>query len=247
MMMRSAGSAGGRPGRRVDASAIALSTGTITWRKDIAATHYVFIEYQLNTYTLEPVAGRLAFNHALPATWGLVADYDTGVPIPYSDIYGPAHGYDTFIPANGDLVAFHGDFDNGQTHGSFVSSTIAARPFGNLASPFFEVFGTAPRAKIIGIAACCNAAGPIGLFGSIEDQRDFAAVGYDGLPNTGDEASIISNSPWFVILSPSMCDWAWISFTSLMASSAVPVMMCICASHRRGSSSCGARAIARSK
>ena len=173
---------------------INTATGTITWARDLVDTDVVSIIYQLDTYTLEPVSGDLTFNHALPTNHRLLADYDTGLPIPYSDIYGLAHGYDTFIPANGDLVAFHGDFDNGQTHGSFVSSTIAARPFGNLASPFFEVFGTAPRAKIIGIAACCNAAGPIGLFGSIEDQRDFAAVGYDGLPNTGDEASIISNS-----------------------------------------------------
>src|SRR2546428_3145730 len=171
-----------------------MATGTITWRRDIVATHVVFIIYQLDTYTLEPVSGRLTFRHALPTNHRLLADYQHGVPIPYSDIYGPAHGYDTFIPANGDLVAFHGDFDNGQSHGSFVSSTIAARPFGNLASPFFEVFGTAPGAKIIGIAACCNVPGPLGLFGSIEDQRTFAAVGYDGIPNTGDEATILSNS-----------------------------------------------------
>src|SRR2546426_1485105 len=171
-----------------------MATGTITWRRDIVATHVVFIIYQLDTYTLEPVSGRLTFRHALPTNHRLLADYQHGVPIPYSDIYGPAHGYDTFIPANGDLVAFHGDFDNGQSHGSFVSSTIAARPFGNLASPFFEVFGTAPGAKIIGIAACCNVPGPLGLFGSIEDQRTFAAVGYDGIPNTGDEATIMSNS-----------------------------------------------------
>ena len=173
---------------------IDMATGVITWLHDFPAGDFVDIIYQLNTYTLEPVSGRLTFTGALPAGWTLLADYDHGVPIPYSDIYGPMHGYDTFIPANGDLIAFHGDFDYGQSHGSFVSSTIAARPFGNLASPFFEVFGTAPGAKIMGIAACCNAPGPIGLFGSIEDQRDFAALGYDGLPNTGDEASIISNS-----------------------------------------------------
>src|SRR5207247_3021743 len=115
-------------------------------------------------YTLEPVSGRLTFTGALPAGWTLLADYDHGVPIPYSDIYGPAHGYDTFIPANGDLIAFHGDFDYGQSHGSFVSSTIAARPFRNLASPLFEVFGTAPAAHIIGVAACCNATAPTVLF-----------------------------------------------------------------------------------
>ncbi|TLZ55657.1 MAG: hypothetical protein E6K17_05405, partial [Methanobacteriota archaeon] len=171
-----------------------MATGTVTWRRDLVATHVVFIIYQLDTYTLEPVSGVLTFRHALPTNHRLLADYQHGVPIPYSDIYGPAHGYDTFIPANGDLVAFHGDFDYGQSHGSFVSSTIAARPFGNLASPFFEVFGTAPGAKIIGIAACCNVPGPLGLFGSIEDQRTFAAVGYDGIPNTGDEATIMSNS-----------------------------------------------------
>ena len=173
---------------------INMATGTITWLRDFPAGEVVFIMYQLDTYTLEPVSGVLTLAHALPTNHRLLADYDYGVPIPYSDIYGPAHGYDTFIPANGDLVAFHGEFDYGQSHGSFVSSTIAAHPFGNLASPLFEVFGTAPAAHIIGIAACCNAPGPIGLFGSIEDQRDFAAVGYDGLPNTGDEAQIISNS-----------------------------------------------------
>src|SRR3990170_2207961 len=130
----------------------------------------------------------------MPAGWDLVADYQTGLPIPYSQVYGPNHGYDTFIPANGDMVAFYGEFDYGQSHGSFVSSTIAATPFGNLASGAFEVFGTAPKAKIIGIAACCNVPGPVGLFCSIEDQREFAAVGYDGVPGTGDEAVIMSNS-----------------------------------------------------
>ncbi len=173
---------------------INMATGTITFLRNFTAGDTIYIVYQLDSYTLEPVSGHLTFAHPLPATWTLLADYDHGLPIPYSDIYGPAHGYDTFIPANGDLVAFHGDFDWSQSHGSFVSSTIAAHPFGNLASPFFEVFGTAPAAKIIGIAACCNVPGPVGLFGSIEDQRTFAAVGYDGLPNTGDEATVMSNS-----------------------------------------------------
>lgn len=170
------------------------ATGTFTWLRNFGAGETVYIIYQLDTYTLEPVSGTLTFNHALPTGWRLLADYETGVPIPYSDIYGLAHGYDVFIPGNGDLIAMHGDFDYGQSHGSFVSSTIAAHPFGNLASPFFEVFGTAPRAKIIGIAACCNVPGPVGLFGSIEDQREFAAVGYDGVAGTGDEAVIMSNS-----------------------------------------------------
>ncbi len=173
---------------------INLATGEITWLHNFPAGDFVDIIYQLDSYTLNAGAGTVTFNAPLPTGWRLLATYDDGVPIPYSDIYAANHGLDLFVPANGDLVAFHGDFDFGQSHGSFVSSTIAARPFGNLASPFFEVFGTAPGAKIMGIAACCNVAGPIGLFGSIEDQRDFAAVGYDGITNGFDDASIISNS-----------------------------------------------------
>ncbi len=173
---------------------INMTTGTITWLHNFPAGDTIYIVYQLNSYSLEPVSGHLTFLHALPAGWTLLADYDHGLPIPYSDVYGLSKGYDVFIPANGDLVAFHGDFDFGQSHGSFVTSTIAAHPFGNLASPAFEIFGTAPRAKVIGIAACCNVPGPLNLFGSVEDQRTFAALGYDGLPNTGDEAQIMSNS-----------------------------------------------------
>ncbi len=168
--------------------------GSIRVERDIPDTYVWFFIYQLDTYTLETVSGALTFARAIPAGWDLVADYQTGLPIPYSQEYGPSHGYDTFIPANGDMVAFHGEFDNGQSHGSFVSSTVAATPFGNLISTNFEVFGTAPKAKIIGIAACCNSPGPVNLFGSIEDQRTFAALGYDGLAGTGDEAVILTNS-----------------------------------------------------
>ncbi len=170
------------------------ATGAITWLTNWNAGDTIFIIYQLDTYTVEPVSGTLNLQAPLPAGWRVTADYQYGLPIPYSQVYGPAHGYDTFIPANGDLVAFHGEFDYGQSHGSFVSSTVAARPFGNLIDTSLEVFGTAPDARIIGIAACCNVPGPVGLFGSIEDQRTFAAVGYDGVPNSGDEAAIMSNS-----------------------------------------------------
>ena len=169
-------------------------TGTILIERDIPTGYTWYFIYELDTYLLETVSGEITLSRAMPAGWDLLADYQTGLPIPYSQEYGPAHGYDTFIPANGDMVAFYGEFDYGQSHGSFVSSTIAARPFGNLASGAFEVFGTAPAAKLIGIAACCNVPGPVGLFGSIEDQRTFAAVGYDGVAGTGDEAQILSNS-----------------------------------------------------
>jgi len=169
-------------------------TGTVRIWGDIPDTYVWFFIYQLDTYILESVAGEITLSRAMPAGWDLVADYQTGLPIPYSQVYGPNHGYDTFIPANGDMVAFHGEFDYGQSHGSFVTSTVAATPFGNLASGAFEVFGTAPKAKIIGIAACCNTPGPVGLFGSIEDQRTFAALGYDGVAGTGDEAAVLSNS-----------------------------------------------------
>ncbi len=171
-----------------------MATGTITWLRNFTAGETVYIAYQFASYSLEPVSGHLTFLSPLPASWSLHANYNHGTPIPYSDIYGLRKGYDVFIPANGDLVAVHGDFDYGMYHGSAVTSTIAAHPFGNLANPYFEVFGTAPRAKVIGIAACCNVPGPLGLFGSTEDQRTFAALGYDGLPHTGDEAVIMSNS-----------------------------------------------------
>ena len=178
------------------------SSGSLSWPfRPIDAGETVSVAYQIGTYVLEPVNGTVLFQDPIsgnpttfPAGWALLADYDTGLPIPYSQVYARARGYDTFIPASGDLVAFHGDFDYSQSHGSFVSSTIAARPFGNLISPVLEVFGTAPDAKIIGIAACCNVPGPLGLFVSIEEQRTFAAIGYDGRPGTGDEAVIISNS-----------------------------------------------------
>jgi len=181
-------------------------TGDVIFTTDVPDDWVVFVIYQLGTYTLEPVEGVVTFANpgtgtpeSIPNGWSLYAYYDTGLPIPYSQEYGPTHGYETFIPANGDLVAFHGDFDTvAQTsiaHGSVVTSHVAARPFGNLASTNFEVFGTAPGAKIIGIAACCNVPGPVGLYAdAVTEQLPFAALGYDGRPQTGDEAVIVSNS-----------------------------------------------------
>ncbi|MFQ6107752.1 MAG: S8 family serine peptidase, partial [Thermoplasmata archaeon] len=117
------------------------------------------------------------------------------VPIPYSDVYAKRKGLEEQlpIPANGTLVAFMGALDLDFSHGTQIASSIVGKGI----SAYFDesrmdersdpqVFGFAPDAEIL----------PIGniYFGSFIDGWLFALEGYDGEPNTGDEANIVSNS-----------------------------------------------------
>ncbi len=98
-----------------------------------------------------------------------IADGKTSLP--FSKML---YGENAKIPKNGELVAFH--FDDGG-HGTMCASIIAGQGK--------NVKGISPDARIITVRA----------FGENDMLYNLLAVlGYDGVPNTGDEADIISKS-----------------------------------------------------
>ncbi len=119
---------------------------------------------------------------------------DGTTPLPYSERYRIRKNIqpdDFHIPANGDLVAFSGDFYidpiTGQVgrHGTLMASAVAGRG----RAPVNPVAGVAPGASLITVA------------NFQEDPLEawhFAAVGYDGDPNTGDEADVVLSGFNFV-------------------------------------------------
>ena len=96
---------------------------------------------------------------------------DGKIPLPFSRML---YGEEARMPENGELVAFH--FDPG-AHGTMCASTIAAQGR--------NVKGIAPEAKLI----------PVRTFG-YDDMILclLASLGYDGIPDTGDEANVVSRS-----------------------------------------------------
>ena len=86
----------------------------------------------------------------------------------------------TYTGDSGDAVAFMGEFTAGQSHGTMTASAALAvgRSWGGMLG------GMAPNASLIAITSNGN---------MINDWM-FAELGADGLPNTGDEANIVSNS-----------------------------------------------------
>ncbi|WP_461865444.1 S8 family serine peptidase [Thermococcus sp.] len=112
-----------------------------------------------------------------------IADGQT--PIPYSTIVSGRWGIPLRVPENGGLVAFMigTPYTAGGDHGTLCAAAVAAR-----GRTFFGLtFGNAIGAKII-------AEGSLYQGGSWIDYLFFAVEGYDGIPGTGDEAKIASNS-----------------------------------------------------
>lgn len=98
-------------------------------------------------------------------------------------------------PGSGDLLLFTGPLDaevNG-SHGTMVGSNIAAKGVisgGLSAQPFRQggmVQGAAPGVGLMDFSNHYYA-------GSNEDEYLVAALGYDGIPQSGDEVQIVSNS-----------------------------------------------------
>jgi len=96
-------------------------------------------------------------------------------------------------PDAGELVLFAGPFDGGYTHGTQCASNIAGQGVVNdglTAQPFREggmVQGGAPEVGIMDF-------GNHYYSGTDEDEFLVAALGYDGIANSGDEVQITSNS-----------------------------------------------------
>jgi len=164
-------------------------TGQITWLVDFPDGDFVDIIYEFLTWRLNFDTGEILFEMPPIAGAQVTATYNTGLPVPYANVTARRQGWDLFVPGPGDLVAFHGAFELGQEHGTWVSTNLAGVPFGN-AGGIFDIWGTAPGAKIIGVD----------LPTSIDDAEVFyfSAMGYDGIPGTGDEANIITNSWGYV-------------------------------------------------
>jgi len=110
-----------------------------------------------------------------------IADGET--PLPYSERVSQLLGMENRIPGNGNLVFFFGELGlYGTGHGTMCASSVAGQ--GKTAG--YKI-GMAPKAKLIGIR----------LFGPSEDiylSWLFAVEGFDGVPGTGDEPDITSNS-----------------------------------------------------
>lgn len=167
---------------------INMTTGEITWLRNLTVGDNVYIIYEFDTWSFNFNTGEITFHNPPLAGAQLTADYETGLPVPYSTTYTEMYGYDNFIPASGDLVAMFGSFNYDvptNYHGTLVATSLAGNPVGNLYG-ILDVYGPAPGAKIVGIE----------LFEapSVFDAIRFAAEGYDGIPGTGDEAQIASNS-----------------------------------------------------
>ena len=126
---------------------------------------------------------------------------DGKTPIPYSDVVAKRWGLPLRIPSNGGLVAFMigSVFAGGLEHGTLCAAAIAAQ--GRTIGPeglaeltnttpqfFYPVVGDAINAKIIAEGDLYT------LMSNWIDLMYFATEGYDGVPGTGDEAQITSNS-----------------------------------------------------
>jgi predicted nucleic acid-binding Zn-ribbon protein len=85
-----------------------------------------------------------------------------------------------WAPGSGDAVAFVGEFSYGESHGTMTSSAA----LGTGASYGGQLSGMAPDAKLIAIP----------FTNDMVSSWLFAEFGTDGLPGTGDEANIVSNS-----------------------------------------------------
>ena len=164
---------------------IDLDTGEITWLTDFPDGDFVEIIYEFLTWTLDYNTGDITFDAPPIAGAAVTATYNSGLPVPYADITAARQGWDLFVPGPGDLVAFHGAFADGQEHGTWVSTNLAGVPFGNLFG-IFDIYGTAPGAKIIGVDL------PTSF--DVAELFHFSSVGYDGIAGTGDEANIVTNS-----------------------------------------------------
>ncbi len=137
-------------------------------------------------------------------------------PLPYSRTYAERYGYlkvnnteseeefrEKFIPGNGDLIAFTGDFNGDPntiaptSHGTMIAHSIAAQgrttyTVKSSQSTRYKGWemdllkGISPKAKLVPIADIYSS--------NFVDAWYFAVEGYDGKPGTGDECNIASNS-----------------------------------------------------
>ncbi|WP_297507336.1 S8 family serine peptidase [Thermococcus sp.] len=156
------------------------------------------VAWDLNGDGLPDISGGLVYYIA-----------DGQKPIPYSDIYYQRWhladmGIPFKVPEAGSLVAFMIDYF-GIPHGTGCASSAAARgdrvyydgiKFSGImyvpAQPGEEypIYGTAPGAKIMAVPLLTTWTSSVDWMSAMF----FATSGYDGIPDTGDEAQVVSNS-----------------------------------------------------
>jgi len=129
-----------------------------------------------------------------------LADFSAGMVYFIADGKHPIPGSDWLYhlapPANGSLVAFAGAFGKWDYHGTLVASAVAAR--GRVGKTYKlpqkpsdsggMVYGMAPGAGIIQVGNIYDSRA------DLYDALQFAVLGYDGKPGTGDEADIVNMS-----------------------------------------------------
>ncbi|MCK4457591.1 MAG: S8 family serine peptidase, partial [Thermoplasmata archaeon] len=159
-------------------------TGNITFTYPWGTSTAITADYEYYNWILDYAEGNLTFTNPLGAGDVITADYQYGVtPIPYSDVYSERKGIDNYYPGSGDMVALMVGYSG--DHGTMTAGEIVSA--GNIM--YGRTTGVAPDTKIIPVL---TGAGTAIL--DVFDSWYFAVEGYDGLPNSGDDAQISSNS-----------------------------------------------------
>ncbi len=125
------------------------------------------------------------------------------------DIWAGLDPASNLVPGDGNLTILFGDFDgpgSAGSHGTWVASAIAGQGMTGGFGSGPTLLGQAPGVKIIGAGNNFGNADPFGQQG-LWTAVVFASEGYDGFPDTGDEAQIASNS-WG---SADWTGWEWVS------------------------------------
>lgn len=159
-------------------------TGSITFTYPWGTSTAVAADYEYYNWILDYAEGNLTFTNPLSAGDVITADYQYGVtPIPYSDVYSERRGIDNYYPGSGDMVALMVGYSG--DHGTMTAGEIASA--GNIL--YGRTTGVAPDTKIIPVLTGSGTA-----ILNVFDGWYFEVEGYDGIPNSGDDAQISSNS-----------------------------------------------------
>ena len=148
--------------------------------------------YSYHPYRVDKENGIISLATPLNTGEALEISYDyDGKYLPYSSVYAKNKGLTNLAAGNGDMVAFSGELREKKNekggglgsvtdHGTRVASAIASQT----RNPWANITSAAPGAKLISIMDGAKSS-------NVEDAWYFAVNGYDGYPNTGDEANVV--------------------------------------------------------
>jgi uncharacterized repeat protein (TIGR01451 family) len=126
-------------------------------------------------------------------------------------LFVPTLGFGLTPPAAGNLIAIHGPWDSGYSHGTQCASNVVAQgnidgmlpKFSDLPGdgyPAAAVYGAAPNADLVPMNSAWSFSGRI----TYDDAYMLAAVGWDGVDQTG----------WHMLYGPGYTDTDAIQITS---------------------------------